>query len=253
MIRRGPCDLGLCDLRARVDVAGSNALNITTLNRIADGYPRNARLFWNKRLHYEFCTSLANKTLELSYESVKGRRSGAGRPGRPSVRRRRHRPAETFLGVWDGPAPGAIVDPGRRRTHLTLLAQTMQGHGRLLPAKGKTSASCRSATATSIQQGGKPRCTGTLTKAIDKINMVPGGMKAPGFHDHTEILRRISKAAEFDTGVQGDQSAKVTRSSTFSRRTRLYDDGSHTRIASARGTQGNGLVQLYHKGVHSWV
>jgi 3',5'-cyclic AMP phosphodiesterase CpdA len=51
--------------------------------------------------------------------------------------------------------------------------------------------------------------TGTLQKAIDRINVVPSGMKVPDFMIHTGDITQNSKAAEFDTAVQVIRSAKV--------------------------------------------
>src|ERR1700734_2671839 len=51
--------------------------------------------------------------------------------------------------------------------------------------------------------------TGTLKKAIDKINVVPTGMKQPDFMIHTGDITQSSKAAEFDTAEQVVKGAKV--------------------------------------------
>jgi len=51
--------------------------------------------------------------------------------------------------------------------------------------------------------------TGTLKKAIDKINGITAGMKAPDFMIHTGDITQNSKAAEFDTAEQVIKGAKI--------------------------------------------
>src|SRR6202042_3434021 len=58
-----------------------------------------------------------------------------------------------------------------------------------------------------FNKGANPDVTGTLTKAIDKINKVPAGMKAPDFMIHTGDITQNSKPAEFDTAAQVIKSA----------------------------------------------
>jgi 3',5'-cyclic AMP phosphodiesterase CpdA len=93
--------------------------------------------------------------------------------------------------------------------------------------------------------------TGTLKKAIDKINMVPAGMKAPEFMIHTGDITQNSKAAEFDTAEQVIKSARVG--------TTLYvpgehdfsmDDGALYKQRFGKGTMGSGWYSHDHKGVH---
>src|SRR5580658_7216957 len=58
-----------------------------------------------------------------------------------------------------------------------------------------------------FNKGANPDVTGTLQKAIDKINIVPSGMKPPDFMIHTGDITQNSKAAEFDTASQVIKSA----------------------------------------------
>src|SRR5579862_7309753 len=60
-----------------------------------------------------------------------------------------------------------------------------------------------------FNKGANPDVTGTLTKAINKINTVPAGMKAPDFMIHTGDITQNSKAGEFDTAAQVIKSTKV--------------------------------------------
>src|ERR1700734_3360201 len=46
-----------------------------------------------------------------------------------------------------------------------------------------------------FNKGANPDVTGTLQQAIDKINKVPAGMKAPDFMIHTGDITQNSKAA----------------------------------------------------------
>jgi 3',5'-cyclic-AMP phosphodiesterase len=46
-----------------------------------------------------------------------------------------------------------------------------------------------------FNKGANPDVTGTLQKAIDKINVVPAGMKAPDFMIHTGDITQNSKAS----------------------------------------------------------
>src|SRR5881275_3315709 len=60
-----------------------------------------------------------------------------------------------------------------------------------------------------FNKGANPDVTGTLQKAIDRINAVPAGMKVPDFMLHTGDITQNSKASEFDTAAQVIKSAKV--------------------------------------------
>src|SRR6202521_5655524 len=93
--------------------------------------------------------------------------------------------------------------------------------------------------------------TGTLKKAIDKINVIPAGMKAPDFMIHTGDITQNSKAAEFDTAEQVIKGAKVGQvfyvpgEHDFS-----LDDGALYKQRFGKGTVGNGWYSHNYKGVH---
>jgi 3',5'-cyclic-AMP phosphodiesterase len=102
-----------------------------------------------------------------------------------------------------------------------------------------------------FNKGANPDVTGTLKKAIDKINAVPAGMKAPEFMIHTGDITQSSKAAEFDTAVQVIKGAKVGQvfyvpgEHDFS-----LDDGALYKERFGKGTMGSGWYSHDHKGVH---
>ena len=85
--------------------------------------------------------------------------------------------------------------------------------------------------------------TGTLKKAIDKINAMPAGMKQPDFLIHTGDITQSSKAAEFDTAEQVIKGAKagqvfyVPGEHDFS-----LDDGALYKQRFGKGTSGEWLV-----------
>ncbi len=93
--------------------------------------------------------------------------------------------------------------------------------------------------------------TGTLKKAIDKINAMPAGMKQPDFMIHTGDITQSSKAAEFDTAEQVIKGAKVGQvfyvpgEHDFS-----LDDGALYKQRFGKGTLGNGWYSHNYKGVH---
>jgi Icc protein len=93
--------------------------------------------------------------------------------------------------------------------------------------------------------------TGTLQKAIDKINAVPAGMKQPEFMIHTGDITQSSKPSEFDTAAQVIKSAKagqvfyVPGEHDFS-----LDDGAQYLQRYGKGTQGTGWYSHDYKGVH---
>src|ERR1700678_3591217 len=101
-----------------------------------------------------------------------------------------------------------------------------------------------------FNKGANPNVTGTLTKAIDRVNLVPAGMKAPDFMIHTGDITQNSKAAEFDTaaqvikGTKGDEVFYVPGEHDF------IDDGEQYKQRFGKGTQGNGWYSYSHKGVH---
>src|ERR1700728_163080 len=102
-----------------------------------------------------------------------------------------------------------------------------------------------------FNKGANPDVTGTLQKAIDKINVVPAGTKLPDFMIHTGDITQNSKASEFDTAVQVIKSAKVGEvfyvpgEHDFS-----LDDGVLYKQRFGKGTIGNGWYSYDHKGVH---
>jgi len=131
-----------------------------------------------------------------------------------------------------------------------LLAQTM---------KSGSSAVGKSADFTFVQisdshigfnKGANPDVTGTLTKAIDKINLTPAGVKTPDFMIHTGDITQNSKAAEFDTAAQVIKSAKVGEVFYVPGEHDFIDDGEQYRQRFGKGTQGNGWYSYNHKGVH---
>jgi Icc protein len=102
-----------------------------------------------------------------------------------------------------------------------------------------------------FNKGANPDVTGTLQKAIDKINVVPAGMKLPDFMIHTGDITQNSKASEFDTAAQVIKSAKVGEvfyvpgEHDFS-----LDDGALYLQRFGKGTVGNGWYSYNHKDVH---
>ena len=101
-----------------------------------------------------------------------------------------------------------------------------------------------------FNKGANPDVTGTLNKAIDKINRVPVGMRAPDFMIHTGDITQNSKAAEFDTAAQVIKSAKVSEVFYVPGEHDFIDDGSQYKARFGKGTQGNGWYSMNHKGVH---
>ena len=100
-----------------------------------------------------------------------------------------------------------------------------------------------------FNKGANPDVTGTLKKAIDRINMAPAGMKAPDFMIHTGDITQNSKAAEFDTAAQVIKGFKnevfyVPGEHDF------IDDGEQYKQRFGKDTVGNGWYSYNHKGVH---
>lgn len=102
-----------------------------------------------------------------------------------------------------------------------------------------------------FNKGANPDVTGTLQKAIDRINTVPEGMKQPDFLIHTGDITQNSKVSEFDTASQVIKGAKVGEvfyvpgEHDFS-----FDDGELYKQRFGKGTVGNGWYSYNHKGVH---
>jgi Icc protein len=102
-----------------------------------------------------------------------------------------------------------------------------------------------------FNKGANPDVTGTLKKAIDKINIVPAGMKAPEFMIHTGDITQSSKAAEFDTAVQVIKGAKVGQVFYVpGEHDYSLDDGAQYKERFGKGTMGRGWYSHDHKGVH---
>jgi 3',5'-cyclic AMP phosphodiesterase CpdA len=130
-----------------------------------------------------------------------------------------------------------------------LLAQTMKGAG---AGKAEDFSFVQiSDSHIGFNKGANPDVTGTLKKAIDKINMVPAGMKAPDFMIHTGDITQSSKAAEFDTAAQVITTTKVGEvfyvpgEHDFN-----LDDGAEYKKRFGKGTVGNGWYSHNYKGVH---
>jgi 3',5'-cyclic-AMP phosphodiesterase len=101
-----------------------------------------------------------------------------------------------------------------------------------------------------FNKGANPDVTGTLTKAIGKINSTPAGMKAPDFMIHTGDITQNSKAAEFDTAAQVIKGAKVGEVFYVPGEHDFIDDGLQYKQRFGRNTIGNGWYSCNHKGVH---
>jgi hypothetical protein len=93
--------------------------------------------------------------------------------------------------------------------------------------------------------------TGTLQKAIDKVNTAYPGMKQPEFMIHTGDITQSSKASEFDTAADVIKGAKVRQvfyvpgEHDFS-----LDDGALYKERFGKGTLGSGWYSHDYKGVH---
>ena len=93
--------------------------------------------------------------------------------------------------------------------------------------------------------------TGTLQKAIDRINTRTPGMKVPDFMIHTGDITQSSKPAEFDTAVQVIKGAKVGQVFYVpGEHDVALDDGVLYRQRFGSGTQGSGWYSHNYKGVH---
>jgi 3',5'-cyclic-AMP phosphodiesterase len=101
-----------------------------------------------------------------------------------------------------------------------------------------------------FNKGANPDVTGTLTTAIDRINSVPVGVKAPDFLIHTGDITQGSKDAEFDTASQVIKGAKVGQVFYVPGEHDFVDDGVGYKDRFGKGTAGNGWYSFNHKGVH---
>jgi 3',5'-cyclic-AMP phosphodiesterase len=100
-----------------------------------------------------------------------------------------------------------------------------------------------------FNKGANPDVTGTLTKAIDRANIISPGIKSPDFMIHTGDITQNSKAAEFDTA---SQVIKSFRNDVFfvPGEHDFIDDGEQYRQRFGKDTTGNGWYSHSHKGVH---
>jgi 3',5'-cyclic-AMP phosphodiesterase len=100
-----------------------------------------------------------------------------------------------------------------------------------------------------FNKGANPDVTGTLQRAIERINATPAGAKAPEFMLHTGDITQNSKAAEFDTAAQVIQSARVGETFYVPGEHDFIDDGDQYKQRFGKATQGNGWYSFDHKGV----
>jgi 3',5'-cyclic-AMP phosphodiesterase len=132
-----------------------------------------------------------------------------------------------------------------------LLAQTMNGAGAAAGKVEDFSFVQISDSHIGFNKAANQDVTGTLKKAIDKINAPHLGMKAPEFMIHTGDITQNSKAAEFDTAEQVIKGAKV--GTTFyvpGEHDFSIDDGALYKQRFGKGTLGSGWYSHDHKGVH---
>jgi 3',5'-cyclic-AMP phosphodiesterase len=100
-----------------------------------------------------------------------------------------------------------------------------------------------------FNKGANPNVTGTLQRAIERINTAPAGAKAPEFMIHTGDITQNSKVAEFDTAAQVIKSANVGETFYVPGEHDFIDDGDQYKQRFGKGTQGNGYYSFDHKGV----
>src|ERR1700733_13546020 len=126
----------------------------------------------------------------------------ATRPAGDGIDRR------NFLGCMAWAGTGLLWSMAGGVPTSKLLAQTVKGGA---PAIGKVedfSFVQISDSHIGFNKAANQDVTGTLKKAIDKINVVPTGMKQPDFMIHTGDITQSSKAAGFDTAEQVVKGAK---------------------------------------------
>jgi len=131
-----------------------------------------------------------------------------------------------------------------------LLAQAAKGMGSGLGKVEDFSFVQISDSHIGFNKGANPDVTGTLQKAIERINATPAGMKAPDFMIHTGDISQSSKASEFDTAEQTIKSAKVGRVFYVPGEHDYIDDGEQYKQRFGKSTVGNGWYSYNHKGVH---
>jgi Icc protein len=100
-----------------------------------------------------------------------------------------------------------------------------------------------------FNKGANPDVAGTLSHAIERINTVPAGAKAPEFMLHTGDITQNSKAAEFDTAQQLIKSARVGETFYVPGEHDFIDDGEQYKQRFGKDTKGNGYYSFDHKGV----
>ncbi|WP_353072058.1 metallophosphoesterase family protein [Tunturiibacter gelidoferens] len=101
------------------------------------------------------------------------------------------------------------LDDGWWCAHLEVIGAGDEGRRPKSPQVGRFPFVQISDSHIGFNKGANPNVTGTLTKAIDRVNVVPAWMKAPDFMIHTGDITQNSKAAEFDTAAQVIKSAQA--------------------------------------------
>ena len=100
-----------------------------------------------------------------------------------------------------------------------------------------------------FNKGANPNVTGTLQRAIERINATPTGARAPDFMLHTGDITQNSKAVEFDTAEQVIRSAHAGETFFVPGEHDFIDDGDQYKQRFGKAAQGNGWYSFDHKGV----
>jgi Icc protein len=123
-----------------------------------------------------------------------------------------------FCSAWHGLGRGLFGRWLRACQLRKLLADTASS----APGKKKTVADFSfvqiSDSHIGFNKAANQNVTGTLQKAIDKINAVPAGMKQPEFMIHTGDITQSSKPGGVRYGRAGDQGRQGRRGVLCSRR-----------------------------------
>jgi len=98
-----------------------------------------------------------------------------------------------------------------------------------------------------FSKAANPDVTGTLQKAVDKIN---AAARVPDFLIHTGDLTHTSKVSEFDTMDQVLSAAKREIFYVPGEHDTSVDDGKLYLERYGKGTAGNGWYSFNHKGIH---
>ena len=101
-----------------------------------------------------------------------------------------------------------------------------------------------------FNKGANPDVTGTLKKAIDRINMAPAGMKAAGLHAAYRRHHAELEGGGVRYGRGGDQGRKDGEVFYVPGEHDFIDDGEQYKQRFGKGTLGNGWYSYNHKGVH---